>query len=63
MSHPRCISAPFTLSECRDMAPVTYMQGVGMQKDIGAVRYLECSALTQEGVQNVFDEAIRVLLD
>jgi len=38
---------------------VTYDQAVARQKDIGAVNYLECSALTQEGLKTVFDEAIR----
>jgi len=38
---------------------ITKEQGIQMAKDIHAVNYLECSALTQEGLKNVFEEAVR----
>jgi len=46
----------------RRMAPIQYQQGVAMARDIGAVKYLECSALSQKGLKTVFDEAIRAVL-
>ncbi|KAL3987121.1 peptide-methionine (R)-S-oxide reductase [Sarotherodon galilaeus] len=44
------------------ISPITYSQGLALSKEIGSVKYLECSALTQRGVKTVFDEAIRIAL-
>jgi len=37
-------------------------QGRELAQKIGAKRYLECSALTQEGLAKVFEEAVKVIL-
>jgi len=42
--------------------PITPEMGEQMRQEIGAYKYLECSALTQEGLANVFEEAVRVVL-
>ncbi|KAL8213083.1 UNVERIFIED_CONTAM: hypothetical protein K2H54_060670 [Gekko kuhli] len=42
--------------------PVTYLKGFDMAKMIGAVKYVECSALTREGLKMVFDEAVKAVV-
>ena len=37
-------------------------QGKNMADELGAVGYLECSARTGDGIQGVFDQAIRAVL-
>jgi len=41
---------------------VSFEEGEELAKELGAAKYMECSAITQEGVKDVFDEAIRTAL-
>jgi|SRR6478735_10677986 Rho family protein len=41
---------------------ITYDQGLEVARRIGALRYLECSAMKNRGVNEAFTEAARVAL-
>ena len=40
--------------------PVTFQEAEKLAKEIGAVKYVECSALSKERLKNVFEETARI---
>lgn len=44
------------------MLTLYFLQGEEVRKKIGALKYLECSAKTNEGVREVFEHATRAAL-
>jgi small GTP-binding protein len=48
--------------QSKGMSMVTAQQADERVKEIQAVQHMECSAMTQEGLKAVFDEAIRAAL-
>jgi len=48
--------------DSRNQKMVSLEDAQRMAKEIGAVNFLECSALTQEGLKQVFDDAIRAAM-
>jgi GTPase SAR1 family protein len=41
-------------------APISYEEGLAMATELGAAKYMEVSALTQQGVKAAFEDAIRI---
>ena len=48
-----------SLMAAQGTTPITPLEGEKVAKEIGARRYLECSAKEGRGVREVFDAAIR----
>jgi Ras-related C3 botulinum toxin substrate 1 len=55
---------PDTISRLRNdgLYPISYEQGLSLSNEIGANKYLECSALSQKGLKSVFDEVIKIVI-
>ncbi|KAI1903442.1 hypothetical protein AGOR_G00027240 [Albula goreensis] len=47
----------------QNQTTVTHQQGMALARHIQAIRYMECSALNQEGIKEVFAEAMRAFLN
>ena len=48
--------------EANREVPVTKAQGQQLCEELKGYKYMECSAMTQEGLKQVFDEAIRCVI-
>ncbi|TDH05363.1 hypothetical protein EPR50_G00142970 [Perca flavescens] len=47
----------------QNQAPISHQQGAALARHIHATRYLECSALNQDGIKDVFTEAVKAFLN
>jgi GTPase SAR1 family protein len=47
----------------KETEPITYQMGEKLKQDINAVAYCECSAKTQKGLKEAFNQVIGAVLD
>jgi len=55
-------SPTFEKLSAKKQYPIPYEEGLQMMKDIGAIKYMECSAFTSVGLKALFDEVIRAVI-
>ena len=61
--NPRAQSDTLPCLKEQGQAPVTPQQGQALAKQIHAGHYLQCSALQQDGIKEVFVEAVQAVLN
>jgi len=56
---------PHTLDRLEESGnePISKNEGKKLAKELGLYDYLECSAATQEGVEEIFDNVIKAVLE
>ncbi|KAM9452437.1 rho-related GTP-binding protein RhoG-like isoform 1-T2 [Salvelinus alpinus] len=56
---------PEVLKKLKDQnqTTITQQQGTALARQIQAIKYLECSALNQDGIKEVFAEGVRAFLN
>ncbi|XP_030632098.1 rho-related GTP-binding protein RhoG-like [Chanos chanos] len=56
---------PEVLKKLKEQSQTTIspQQGTALARQLNAIRYLECSALNQDGIKEVFTEAVRAFLN
>ncbi|KAJ5074452.1 hypothetical protein M0811_01083 [Anaeramoeba ignava] len=48
--------------EEKGLYPISYQLGYDLANEINAIEYIECSAKTQQNVGNLFDEAVKAIV-
>jgi GTPase SAR1 family protein len=46
----------------QDLSPITYEMGFKRARDLKFAKYMECSSLTNKGLKDVFEVAIRLVM-